>query len=83
MKPSSLLLIALLALAACSSRPIGLYGKTPDQIAIEGDDNMCDPTRRLLGNPAEAPFPNAATDLQRRRYTCRGDGPRELLRDER
>jgi hypothetical protein len=80
----SLLVLPLaLALAACATTPIGLYGKSPDQIAVEGDDNMCDPARRLFGNPAEGPSPNATTDMQRRRYACRDAGPRQLLRDER
>jgi hypothetical protein len=83
MKASPLLLLVLATLAACDTKPIGLYGKTADAIAVEGDDNICDPTRRLLGNPAEAPFPNATTDMQRRRFACRSDGPRQLLRDER
>jgi hypothetical protein len=78
-----LFLLPLALLAACSSEPIGINGKTADQISVEGDLNACDPRDRLMSNPLDAPSQTATTELQRRIINCRGPVPPVLLRDER
>jgi hypothetical protein len=81
MRALSLALLALLA--ACSSEPIGINGKTADQIAIEGDRNRCDPRDRLSSNPLGASSQTAVTELQRAPFNCNAPAPRTLLQDQR
>ena len=70
-------------LAACGSQPIGINGKTADQISLEGDLNPCDARDRLVAHPLDAPAQTAAGELHRRPLNCRGPTPRQLLREER
>jgi hypothetical protein len=78
-----LALPVLALVAGCASEPIGIDGKTADQISIEGDTNPCDPVDRLRANPLGASSQTATTELQRRSVNCRGPAPRTLLKDER
>jgi hypothetical protein len=80
----TLLVVALAAapLLGCGGAPIGADGKTADEIAVDGGRNACDPRDRLLGNPYDAAFPMATTELQRSNLTCHGAGPKRLIEVE-
>jgi hypothetical protein len=69
-----------LALAACSSQPIDRLDATADQIAVMGDNDLCDAWGRLQYNPYGGPPATVATELQRRNLSCHAKPPERLLR---
>ncbi len=75
-------LAAAILAAGCQSQPVGINGKTADQVSVEGDFNRCDPADRLGANPLDAPSQTVTTELQRVPFNCRPAAPRTLLKEE-